>query len=261
LTRYRLQVEYDGRPYKGFQAQGDLPTVQGSIERAIKAFSGQSLRITAAGRTDTGVHATGQVVSFDLTKPFPADKVRDAINAFLTPEPIAIISAEIPDDQDFSARFSATGRMYLFRILNRRAPPALEQGRVWHVKKSLDAERMRIAAQALIGMHDFTTFRDIECQAKSPVKTLDIARVKRVGEEIHLVFAARSFLHRQVRSMTGTLVEVGLGRWDIEDVAKALAAADRKACGQVAPPHGLCLTHVTYEAEPNFEKYASIRAE
>lgn len=261
MTRYRLQVEYDGRPYKGFQAQGELPTVQGSIERAIKAFSGETLRITAAGRTDTGVHATGQVVSFDLIKPFPADKVRDAINAFLTPEPIAIISAEIPEDQDFSARFSATGRMYLFRILNRRAPPALEQGRVWHVKKPLDADRMREAAQSLIGTHDFTTFRDIECQAKSPLKTLDIARVRRLGDEIHLVFAARSFLHRQVRSMTGTLVEVGVGRWDIGDVAKALKAADRKACGQVAPPHGLCLTHVTYDAEPNFEKYASIKAE
>ena len=260
MTRYRLQVEYDGRPYKGFQAQGDLPTVQGSIERAIKAFSGETLRITAAGRTDTGVHATGQVVTFDLAKAFPADKVRDAINAFLTPEPIAILSAEIPDDPDFSARFSATGRMYLFRILNRRAPPALEQGRVWHVKKPLDAELMHRAAQSLIGTHDFTTFRDIECQAKSPVKTLDIARVKRCGEEIHLVFAARSFLHRQVRSMTGTLVEVGLGRWAIDDVAKALQAADRTACGQVAPPHGLCLTHVTYDPDPDFEKYASIKA-
>jgi tRNA pseudouridine38-40 synthase len=257
MPRYRLQVEYDGRPYKGFQAQGNLPTVQASIERAIKAFSGETLRITAAGRTDTGVHASGQVISFDLVKAFPADKVRDAINAFLTPEPIAIISAEIADD-DFSARFSATGRMYLFRILNRRAPPALEQGRVWHVKKPLDAERMRIAAQSLIGTHDFTTFRDIECQSKSPVKTLDIARVKRIGDEIHLVFAARSFLHRQVRSMTGTLVEVGIGRWEIEDVERALKAADRTACGQVAPPHGLCLTHVTYELDPDFESRSSI---
>ncbi len=260
MTRYRLQVEYDGRPYKGFQAQGALPTVQASIERAIAAFSGQSLRITAAGRTDTGVHASGQVVSFDLDKAFPAKTVRDAVNAFLTPEPIAIVEAEIADD-DFSARFSATGRMYLYRILCRRAPPALEQGRVWHVKKPLDAGIMHEAAQVLIGTHDFTTFRDIECQAKSPLKTLDIARVRRFGDEIHLVFAARSFLHRQVRSMTGTLVEVGLGRWDIDDVRQALAAANRAACGQVAPAHGLCLTHVTYEAEPNFEKYASIKAE
>lgn len=260
MPRYRLQVEYDGRPYKGFQAQGDLPTVQGSIERAIAAFSGERLRITAAGRTDTGVHASGQVITFDLVKTFAADKVRDAINALLVPEPIAIIAAEIADDA-FSARFSATGRMYLYRILNRRAPPALAQGRVWHVKKPLDADLMHRAAQSLIGTHDFTTFRDIECQSKSPVKTLDIARVKRLGDEIHLVFAARSFLHRQVRSMTGTLVEVGIGRWEIADVARALKAADRTACGQVAPAHGLCLTHVTYEADPNFEKYASIKAE
>lgn len=259
MPRYKLLVEYDGRPYKGFQAQGDLPTVQGSIERAILAFSGQSLRLTAAGRTDTGVHATGQVVTFDLDKPFKPGTVRDAINAYLTPEPIAILDAE-ECDPEFSARFSATGRMYLFRILNRRSPPAIDQGRVWHVKKPLDAEAMAEAAKCLVGTHDFTTFRHIECQAKSPVKTLDIARVKRIGDEIHLVFAARSFLHRQVRSMTGTLAEAGIGRWEIADVAKALAAKDRTACGQVAPPEGLFLTHVTYDAEPNFEPYASIKA-
>ncbi|MGZ3304537.1 MAG: tRNA pseudouridine(38-40) synthase TruA [Asticcacaulis sp.] len=260
MTRYRLQIEYDGGPYKGFQAQGDLPTVQSSIERAIYRFSGQKLRITAAGRTDTGVHATGQVISFDLDKAYPPDTVRDAINAYLMPEPVAVIAADVADD-DFSARFSATGRMYLFRILNRRAPPALDQGRVWHVKKPLDADAMHAAAQHLIGTHDFTTFRDIECQSKSPVKTLDIARVRRFGDEIHLVFAARSFLHRQVRSMTGTLVEVGLGRWDQDDVVAALRAADRTKCGQVAPPHGLCLTQVTYDQEPNFEAYALIKAE
>ncbi|MBP2159519.1 MULTISPECIES: tRNA pseudouridine(38-40) synthase TruA [Asticcacaulis] len=257
MPRYKLLVEYDGRPYKGFQAQGDLPTVQGSIERAILAFSGQALRLTAAGRTDTGVHATGQVITFDLDKPFKAGTVRDAINAYLTPEPIAILDVE-ECDPDFSARFSATGRMYLFRILNRRAPPAIDQGRVWHVKKPLDADAMAKAAKCLIGTHDFTTFRHIECQAKSPVKTLDIARVKRIGDEIHLVFAARSFLHRQVRSMTGSLAEAGIGRWEVGDVAKALAARDRTACGQVAPPEGLFLTHVTYEAEPDFESRSSI---
>ena len=257
MPRYKLWIEYDGRPYKGFQAQGGLPTVQGALEAAILKFSGQSLRLTAAGRTDTGVHATGQVVSFDLDKPFPAATVRDAINACLQPAPIAVLRAVEADD-DFSARFSATGRMYLYRILSRRAPPALDQGRVWHVKKPLDAAAMAEAARALIGTHDFTTFRHVECQAKSPVKTLDIARVARVGEEIHLVFAARSFLHRQVRSMTGTLVEAGLGRWTVADVAAALAAKDRAACGQVAPAHGLYLTHVTYEAEPNFEKFSSI---
>lgn len=257
MPRYRCRIEYDGGPYKGFQAQGDHPTVQASLERAILAFSGESLRITAAGRTDTGVHATGQVISFDLEKPFKADTVRDAMNAFLVREPVSVLAAEQVDD-DFSARFSATGRMYLYRILTRRAPPALDMGRVWHIKKPLDADVMAEAAKALVGTHDFTTFRHVECQAKSPVKTLDIARVKRFGDEIHLVFAARSFLHRQVRSMTGTLVEAGIGRWDIADVAKALAAQDRAACGQVAPPEGLYLTHVTYEPEPNFAVYSSI---
>ncbi|EGF90945.1 tRNA pseudouridine synthase A [Asticcacaulis biprosthecium C19] len=257
MPRYRCLIEYDGRPYKGFQAQGDHPTVQASLERAILGFSGEALRITAAGRTDTGVHATGQVVSFDLSKAFKADTVRDAMNAFLAREPVSVLAAEQVDDE-FSARFSATGRMYLYRILTRRAPPALDMGRVWHVKKPLDAEVMAQAAKALVGTHDFTTFRHVECQAKSPVKTLDIARVKRFGDEIHLVFAARSFLHRQVRSMTGTLVEAGIGRWDIADVAEALAAKDRAACGQVAPPEGLYLTHVTYEAEPDFGTYSSI---
>ncbi len=260
MPRYRLLVEYDGRPYKGFQAQGDQPTVQASIERAILGFSGQALRLTAAGRTDTGVHATGQVVTFDLDKPFKPGTVRDAINAYLAAEPIAIVDAE-ECDPDFSARFSATGRMYLYRILNRRAPPALDRGRVWHVKKPLDWRIMAEAATLLVGTHDFTTFRHVECQAKSPVKTLDISRVAQVGDEIHLVFAARSFLHRQVRSMTGTLVEAGIGRWTIGDVKTALEARDRTACGQVAPAEGLYLTQVTYEAEPNFEKYASIKAE
>jgi tRNA pseudouridine38-40 synthase len=259
MPRYRLKVEYDGRPYCGFQAQNEQPTVQASIERAILAFSGETLRLTAAGRTDTGVHATGQVVTFDLTKAFRPEVVRDAINAYLMPEPIAILEAEIVDPE-FSARFSATGRMYLYRILARRAPPALDRGRVWHVKKAIEVAPMIEAAKSLIGTHDFTTFRHIECQAKSPVKSMDIARVAQVGEEIHLVFAARSFLHRQVRSMTGSLIEVGLGRWGVGDIARALEAKDRKACGQVAPSDGLYLTHVTYDAEPNFEKYASIKA-
>ena len=260
MPRYRLLVEYDGRPYKGFQAQGDHPTVQTSLEAAIFKFSGQALRLVTAGRTDTGVHATGAVVTFDLDKTFRPRVVRDAINAHLFPEPISVLDAE-EVDPDFSARFSATGRMYLYRILNREAPPALDQGRVWHVKKPLDVDAMSRAAPALIGQHDFTTFRYIGCQAKSPVKTLDIARVARRGEEIHLVFAARSFLHHQVRSMTGTLVDVGSGRREIDYVAHALAAKDRNLCGQVAPANGLYLTQVTYEEEPNFEKYASIKAE
>lgn len=261
MPRYRLLVEYDGRPYNGFQAQGDLPSVQTSLEAAILKFSGESLRVTTAGRTDTGVHATGAVVTFDLDKTFKPGVVRDAMNAFLLPEPISVLAAEICDDPEFSARFSATGRMYLYRILNRRSPPALDQGRVWHVKKPLDADVMARAARDLLGHHDFTTFRFIGCQARSPIKTLDIARVKRYGEEIHLIFAARSFLHRQVRSMTGTLADIGSGRFDADYAARALAAKDRAVCGQVAPAHGLYLTHVTYEDEPNFEKYASIKAE
>ncbi|WP_443748400.1 tRNA pseudouridine(38-40) synthase TruA [Asticcacaulis solisilvae] len=260
MPRYRLLVEYDGRPYNGFQAQGDQPTVQASIERAILGFSGQALRLTTAGRTDTGVHATGQVVTFDLDKDFKPATVRDAINAYLAAEPIAILEAEQCDSY-FSARFSATGRMYLYRILNRRAPPAIDRGRVWHVKRPIDVGVMVEAAKCLVGSHDFTTFRHVACQANSPVKTLDIARVAEVGGEIHLVFAARSFLHRQVRSMTGTLVEAGIGRWAVGDVKKALEARDRQACGQVAPADGLYLTHVTYDEEPNFEKYASIKAE
>jgi len=245
MPRYRLTIEYDGRPYVGFQAQAGLPSVQEAIEQAVTAFCGETLRITAAGRTDTGVHATGQVIHLDLSRDWKPDVVRDALNAHLMREPIAVLDAAVAPD-DFSARFSAKGRRYLFRILNRRAPPALDQGRVWHVKKPLDAEAMAAAAQGLIGLHDFTTFRDMACQAKSPVKTLDVARVWREGEEVRLEFAARSFLHRQVRSMTGTLAEVGAGRWPVERVKAALDAKDRKACGPVAPPDGLYLTKVDY---------------
>ncbi|TAJ68950.1 MAG: tRNA pseudouridine(38-40) synthase TruA [Phenylobacterium sp.] len=246
MPRYRLLVEYDGRPYRGFQLQAGLPSVQGSLERAVKAFCGEDVRVGAAGRTDTGVHATGQVVHVDLAKDWPAETVRNAVNAHLYPEPIAILAAERAVG-DWHSRFSATGRRYRYRILNRRAPPALDQGRVWHVKKPLDAEAMHAAAQVLVGHHDFTTFRDLACQAKSPVKTLDVAKVFRDGEEVILEFASRSFLHRQVRSMTGTLAEVGVGRWTKADVQAALDARDRKACGPVAPAEGLYLTGVTYD--------------
>lgn len=246
MPRYKLTVEYDGRPYKGFQAQEGLPSVQGALERAVKAFCGQDLRLQAAGRTDTGVHATGQVVHIDLEKDWAPDVVRDALNAHLVPEPVVILAAEIPDDVRWHARFSATERRYIYRILNRRAPPALDQGRVWHFRKPLDAELMHQAAQALVGHHDFTTFRDLQCQAKSPEKTLDVARVRRQGEEVVLEFASRSFLHRQVRSMTGTLAEVGVGRWEPEQVRQALEARDRRACGPVAPAAGLYLVGVKY---------------
>ncbi|HEY2662303.1 MAG TPA: tRNA pseudouridine(38-40) synthase TruA [Caulobacteraceae bacterium] len=251
MPRYRLLVEYDGRPYCGYQAQADLPTVQGSIERAVKAFCGEDLRLQAAGRTDTGVHATGQVLHIDLTKAWKPDVVRDALNAHLVPQPISILEATLAEG-DFHARFSATGRRYLYRILARRSPPALDKGRVWHFRKPLDAEAMHAAAQVLIGLHDFTTFRDLKCQAKSPVKTLDEVRVWREGEQVLLSFAARSFLHRQVRSMTGSLAEVGIGRWTAAHLRSALEAKDRHACGPVAPSDGLYLTGVDYD--PNAAK-------
>jgi len=247
MPRYRLLIEYDGRPYHGFQAQGELPSIQGSIERAVKGFCGEALRLQAAGRTDAGVHAAGQVVHVDLAKAWKAEVVRDALNAHLVPEPIVVLEAAVAPE-GWHARFSATRRRYRYRILNRRSPPALDQGRVWHVKKPLDAEAMHAAAQVLVGHHDFTTFRDLACQAKSPMKTLDVAAVRREGEQVLLEFASRSFLHRQVRSMTGSLAEVGIGRWTADDLTAALEARDRKACGPVAPADGLYLSGVEYEA-------------
>jgi len=244
-TRWRVLIEYDGGPYKGWQRQENGRSVQAELERAVLAFSGEAAAVHGAGRTDTGVHAMGQVAHFDLERDWPAKTVRDALNAHLWPEPIAVLHADLAPP-DFHARFSAQGRAYVYRILNRRAHPALERGRVWQIKKPLDAEAMHRAAQALVGRHDFTTFRDAQCQAKDPVKTLDLAAVRREGEEVRLAFAARSFLHRQVRSMTGALVEVGLGRWTVDDVGAALAAADRTRCGPVAPPEGLYLAEVGY---------------
>ncbi len=245
MPRYRLKVEYDGGPFAGFQAQATLPTIQGEIERAIVAFCGEAVRISAAGRTDAGVHASGQVIHLDLTRDHAPATVMNAINAHLVPAPIAVVAAQIAPP-DFHARFSAIGRRYLYRILNRRAPPALDRGKVWLVKTPLDAPAMHEAAQGLVGLHDFTTFRDAACQARSPIKTLDLARVSRQDDEVRLTFAARSFLHRQVRSMVGSLAEVGRGRWTPADLAAALAACDREACGPVAPAHGLVLTDVDY---------------
>jgi tRNA pseudouridine38-40 synthase len=246
MPRYRLLLEYDGAPYCGFQAQGALPTIQASLEKAVAAFCGEASRVHTAGRTDTGVHATGQVAHVDLVKDWPAETVRNALNAHLRPEPIVVLAVEVAAER-WHARFSASERRYRYRILNRVSPPGLDQGRVWWVKKDLDAAAMHAAAQTLVGNHDFTTFRDLACQAKSPVKTLDVASVAREGEAVVLVFEARSFLHRQVRSMTGTLAEVGVGRWTAEDVVAALAARDRAACGPVAPADGLYLTGVSYE--------------
>jgi tRNA pseudouridine38-40 synthase len=249
MPRYRLLIEYDGRPYHGFQAQGDLPTVQGVLEKAALAFSGEAVRVHAAGRTDTGVHATGQVAHLDLQRDWPAEVVRNALNAHMVRETIVVLAAGLAPE-GWHARFSATGRRYLYRILNRPSPPGLDRGRVWHVKKPLDAGAMHEAAQVLVGHHDFTTFRDLACQAKSPIKTLDIAEVVRHNDEVTLTFAARSFLHRQVRSMTGSLAQVGVGRWTAQDLKAALEARDRAACGPVAPADGLFLTEVGYGDPP-----------
>ncbi len=245
MPRYRLTLEYDGTRFNGFQAQADQPSVQGSLERAVLGFSGETVRVHVAGRTDTGVHATGQVAHIDLHKAWKPDVVRDALNAHLVPEPVVVLDATEVDGE-WHARFSAIGRRYLYRILDRRPPVGLDRGRVWWIKNGLDAEAMHEAAQRLLGHHDFTTFRDAQCQAKSPMRTLDVANVRRVGQEVQLEFAARSFLHRQVRSMAGSLAEVGAGRWTPDDLASALAAANRTRCGQVAPAHGLYMTGVDY---------------
>jgi tRNA pseudouridine38-40 synthase len=245
MPRYRLSVEYDGGPYCGFQSQAGQPTVQAEIERAVTAFCGEAVRVHAAGRTDTGVHAAGQVIHVDLERDWPATTVMNALNAHLAQAPVAILTAELTD-ADFHARFSALGRHYLYRVLNRAGPPALEAGKVWHVKAALDFDAMHAAAQVLVGKHDFTTFRDAACQAPSPIRTLDEARVWREGEEVRLSFAARSFLHRQVRSMVGSLVQVGLGKWTKADLTKALEARDRAACAPVAPAAGLILVSVDY---------------
>jgi tRNA pseudouridine38-40 synthase len=243
--RYRLTIEYDGAPFVGWQRQDNGPSVQGALEDAIAKFSGESVTVTGAGRTDAGVHALGQAAHFELVKEFAAGKVRDALNHFLQSVPVVVLAAEIAAP-DFHARFSAKARHYLYRILCRRAPPALESGRVWHVVRDLDAEAMHHAAQALIGEHDFTTFRAAECQAKSPLKTLDRLDVARVGDEIHVNASARSFLHHQVRSIVGSLKLVGENKWTRRDMERALQARDRSACGPVAPPDGLYLVRVDY---------------
>src|SRR5579872_6703260 len=243
--RYRLTIEYDGGPFVGWQRQDNAPSVQGALEDAIEKLSGARVTVTGAGRTDAGVHAYGQVAHFDLEKSFEPGKIRDALNHYLRPAPITVLDAAVAGDE-FHARFSASGRHYLYRILNRRSPPALDSGHVWHVSTGLDADAMHQAAQALVGQHDFTTFRAAECQAQSPVKTLDRLDVSRRGEEIHIEASARSFLHHQIRSFAGTLKLVGEGKWQPREVAEALAARDRARCGPVSPPDGLYLLRVDY---------------
>ncbi|MBX3510367.1 MAG: tRNA pseudouridine(38-40) synthase TruA [Hyphomonadaceae bacterium] len=243
--RYKLTLEYDGGPFQGWQRLAAGPSIQGALEDAVFATTGQRADVVGAGRTDAGVHAFAQVAHVDIEKPFAPQRLADALNAHLRPNPIAVVHAE-PAAPDFHARFQAHRRVYLYSILNRRAPAALSRGKVWRVARKLDAEAMHAAAQRLVGLHDFTTFRDSQCQAKSPVKTLERCEVKRAGDTLQIWCEAPSFLHRQVRSIVGTLVEAGLGRLSADDVAAALAAKDRARCGPVAPAEGLYLTRVDY---------------
>ena len=245
MHRYKLHLEYDGTPFVGWQMQENRPSVQSCLIEAVKAFSGEDVIPRGAGRTDAGVHALGQVSHFDLAKDWEPEKVRDALNARLRPDPISVLNCERAA-KDFDARFSAKARHYLYRIVDRRAPLALERNRAWGVFRPLDAEAMHEAARTLIGNHDFTTFRSTECQAPSPVKTLDRLEISRHGEVIRIEVSARSFLHNQVRSMVGSLKLVGDGRWTKRDLKQALEARDRNACGQVAPPCGLYLVKVDY---------------
>jgi tRNA pseudouridine38-40 synthase len=246
VPRYKLMIEYDGSRFAGWQRQAGLPSVQGELERAAAALNGdEAVEVVGAGRTDAGVHALGQVAHLDLDRPLRSDKLRDAMNAHLRPASVAVLAAA-EATADFHARFDATARSYLYRIVNRRADLTLEAGRAWRVPVRLDHEAMHEAAQALVGRHDFTTFRDSQCQADSPVKTLDAIDVSRLGEAVEVRCSARSFLHRQVRSMVGSLVEVGRGRERPEWIARILQAADRTQCGPVAPPDGLYLVAVSY---------------
>ncbi len=248
MPRYRLTIEYDGSPYVGWQRQSNGPSVQAAIETALFALTGQEITVFGAGRTDTGVHAEGQVAHVDIERPWEGERLRTAIQAHLRDQPIAIIEAALAPD-DFHCRFSAIARHYLYRILNRRPPPALELDRVWWIRAPLDAEAMHRAAQVLVGHHDFTTFRSTHCQAKTAMKTLDRLDVSRSGAYVEIRASSRSFLHNQVRSMAGTLKLVGEGRWTARDVERALEARDRTACGPVAPAAGLYLLAVDYPPE------------
>lgn len=253
MPRYALKVEYHGAPFAGWQRQADQVTVQGAIEAALARLEPGQHTIAAAGRTDAGVHALGQVAHCDLAREWEPFRLSEALNYHLKPLPVAITAcARVTGD--WHARFSATGRRYLYRIKARRAPPAIEAGRVWHLRHALDVDAMRAGAVHLVGHHDFTTFRATICQAKSPVKTLDAVEIREVetatGPEIHVRFAARSFLHNQVRSMVGTLERVGAGAWHPARVRDALKARDRAACGPVARPDGLYLATVIYPSDP-----------
>ncbi|QIL02232.1 tRNA pseudouridine(38-40) synthase TruA [Sphingomonas sinipercae] len=247
MTRWRLTVEYDGGPFMGWQRQDHGPSVQQALEEALGRMTGERVAVHAAGRTDAGVHALAMSAHVDVEKALTPHRLREGLNALVRPQPISVLDVE-PVADDWHARFSCTGRRYLYRILNRRAPPALERGKVWHIGVPLDVDAMAEGAQHLVGRHDFTTFRSVHCQSESPVKTLDRLEVRREGEEIRIEAAARSFLHHQVRSMVGCLAMVGRGQWSPEDIGKALAAKDRAALGFNAPPDGLYFVEAIYSA-------------
>jgi tRNA pseudouridine38-40 synthase len=245
VTRWRLTIEYDGGPFMGWQRQEHGPSVQQTLEEALERMTGERAAFTAAGRTDAGVHALAMPTHVDVAKPLTPHRLREGLNALVRPQPVSVLDVEEVAD-DWHARFSCVGRRYLYRILNRRAPPALDRGRVWHIAVPLDAETMQEGAAMLVGRHDFTTFRSAQCQSDSPVKTLDRLEVRCEGAEIHVEAAARSFLHHQVRSMVGCLAMVGRGQWRPEDMRKALEARDRAALGLNAPPHGLYFVGAAY---------------
>jgi tRNA pseudouridine38-40 synthase len=247
MPRYRVTIEYDGTPFVGWQVQASGVSVQGRLTEAILKFSGESVSLRGAGRTDAGVHALGQVAHFDLARAWPTHTMQAAVNFHLKPDPISVVACTITPD-DFDARFSAVARHYCYRILARSGPPVLDRDRVWWVPQAMALAPMAEGAAQLIGRHDFTTFRAAGCQAKSPVKTLDKLDVTAAGEEIRIEASARSFLHNQVRSMVGSLKLVGEGKWAPRDLRAALDACDRSACGPVAPPHGLYLVRVDYPA-------------
>ena len=245
MTRWRLTIEYDGGPFMGWQWQDHGPSVQQALEEALHGMTGEQAQFTAAGRTDAGVHALAMAAHVDVMKSLTPHRLREGLNALVRPQPISVLDVEEVAD-DWHARFSCIGRRYLYRILNRRAPPALDAGKVWHVAVPLELDAMQDGAVPLVGRHDFTTFRSAQCQSESPVKTLDRLEVSRVGEEIHITAAARSFLHHQVRSMVGCLAMVGRGQWTPDDMLKALEARDRSALGLNAPPHGLYFVEAVY---------------
>ena len=245
MTRWRLTIEYDGGPFMGWQRQEHGPSVQQTLEEALQRMTGEQAQFIAAGRTDAGVHALAMSAHVDVMKSLTPHRLREGLNALVRPQPISVLAVEQVAD-DWHARFSCVGRRYLYRILNRRAPPALEIGKVWHVAVPLDTDAMCQAAAHLVGRHDFTTFRSAQCQSDSPVKTLDGLEVAKAGDEIHVEAAARSFLHHQVRSMVGCLALVGRGQWKPDDMRKALEARDRSALGFNAPPHGLYFVEALY---------------